>query len=188
MSRYVIICARVHGRYCSSCASLFRVHIMYSKGLRTKKCSRVRPCERCARVLTGFKPSLESVFAVIDAQEKLRESNRATKTAASRLREPAMAANTLAECQFCKSSTHSGQLGSFWAKYGYIGPPYCSHCSLTFRNHIVRQRKPTGCSRLKPCLKCSAIMSCFDTNDRDRIYGRMDRKNVRLSTMAMIPR
>jgi hypothetical protein len=170
--------------YCSSCASVFRAHIL-TENVSPHTCSRTRPCKRCAPVLEGFQPPLEKVFALMDAsQPRSRHSHTAKRKS-----HPGPAARRDADascgdhcggsaCPLCHRTEHPG-LGTFWAKHGYTGPPYCATCSATFRNHIIRQRghRQPRCTRHQPCPCCTAILSHFDA-DNQTVYHRMDRNNA----------
>lgn len=81
--------------------------------------------------------------------------------------------NTRHQCPLCSQTAHNG-LGAFWKKFGYAGPAYCTLCSSSFRNHIIRQRKTrSSCSRESPCEQCSKILSYFP-GDWAATYAAID--------------
>ena len=151
--------------YCSRCSCVFRSH-MLTCTVASNKCTRDSPCERCNKVLVHFSKPHEEIFAAMDEAQPLSRGTY-SRPGASTEGGPEVA------CPLCSRTDHGG-LGIFWRKFGYDGPPYCTSCSASFRNHIIRRRGTrTACSREAPCADCERVLAHF-TGDRSAVYGRMD--------------
>jgi hypothetical protein len=151
--------------YCSRCSCVFRSH-MLTCTVASEKCTREAPCDRCTKVLVHFSKPHAEVFAAMDEAQPLSRGTYSRPGAGSD-GGPEIA------CPLCSKTDHGG-LGIFWRKFGYDGPPYCTSCSASFRNHIIRRRRTrTACSREVPCEDCERVLSHF-TGDRAAIYEQMD--------------
>ena len=170
--------------YCNRCASTFRAHCVV-RGVTERKCSREVPCPTCAMVLSHFNCSAEQAFAAMSATQETKRSKRATPPPTKKNKP---AAGEL--CGMC-GTTSEHPLGTFWKKYGYDGPSYCTTCSHTFRNHIIRQRgqrmKVGGeqpCTRDVPCTLCEKLLGSFKQPDRTSIFKAMDMEKKGLKSLA----
>ena len=151
--------------YCSRCSCVFRSH-MLTCTVASEKCTREAPCDRCTKILVHFSKPHAEVFAAMDEAQPLSRGTY-SRPGASSDGGPEIA------CPLCNKTDHGG-LGVFWRKFGYDGPPYCTSCSASFRNHIIRRRGiRTTCSREVPCEDCERVLSHF-TGDRAAIYEQMD--------------
>jgi hypothetical protein len=151
--------------YCSRCSCVFRSH-MLTCTVASDKCTREVPCDRCNKVLVHFTKPHAEIFAAMDEAQPMSRGTY-SRPGASSDGGPEVA------CPLCSRTDHGG-LGIFWRKFGYDGPPYCTSCSASFRNHIIRRRGTrTACSRDVPCLDCERVLSHF-TGERAAIYEQMD--------------
>ncbi len=149
--------------YCSRCSCVFRSH-MLTCTVASDKCTREKPCDRCNKVLVHFTKPHAEIFAAMDEAQPM---SRGTYS------RPGADGGPEVACPLCSRTDHGG-LGIFWRKFGYDGPPYCTSCSASFRNHIIRRRGTrTACSRDAPCLDCERVLSHF-TGERPAIYKQMD--------------
>ena len=151
--------------YCYRCSCVFRAHMLTCK-MASDKCTREVPCDRCSKILVHFTKPHAEVFAAMDESQPLSRGTY-SRPGASSGDGPAIA------CPLC-SRTYHGGLGTFWRKFGYDGPPYCTSCSASVRNHIIRRRGTRAkCSREDPCSDCERVLRHF-ADDRATVYKRMD--------------
>ena len=148
--------------YCLRCAELFRSHQL-TCSVKIDTCSREQPCGRCAKVFVHFTKPLGEAFAAMDKAQPL------SRERAGYVRP---GGDGHSACPLCSRTEHGG-LGVFWKTFGYTGPPYCTACSTSFRNHIIRRRgvARTGCSRDSPCSDCERVLVHF--TDRESAFERM---------------
>ena len=148
--------------YCLRCAELFRSHQL-TCSIKSETCSREQPCPRCANVFVHFTKDKEACFAAMDQAQPLSRGRAAYVRPGG---------DGASACPLCRRTDHGG-LGVFWKTFGYAGPPYCTACSTSFRNHIIRRRGGirTGCSRESPCLDCERVLSHF--GNREMALERM---------------
>ncbi len=164
-----IPCARVIAGppYCNRCAGAFRAHILTCTVL-PETCSRESPCSTCSTVLSHFDRPREQLYTHMDASQPRRRCVYAKPGSPKEETRP--------PCPLCGKTDHGG-LGVFWKKFGYDGPAYCTLCSSSFRNHIIRQRKTrSACSRDTPCDPCSEILNNFP-GDRFASYAAIDARS-----------
>ena len=151
--------------YCYRCSCVFRSHMLTCK-MASDKCTREAPCDRCSKMLVHFSKPHAEMFAAMDESQPLSRGTY-SRPGASSGDGPEVA------CPLCSRTNHGG-LGTFWRKFGYDGPPYCTLCSASVRNHIIRRRGTrTKCSREDPCSDCERVLKHFP-GDRAAVYKRMD--------------
>lgn len=167
--------------YCYRCSCAFRAHMLTCK-MASDKCTREAPCSRCNKVLAHFSKPYEEVFAAMDRSQPLSRDPYIRPGAKS-------GGGPEVACPLCSRTNHAG-LGLFWQKFGYDGPPYCTLCSASVRNHIMRRRGVRKtCLRERPCLECERVLRHF-TGDRTTVYERMDAehsKSTKQTTLAIGP-
>jgi hypothetical protein len=148
--------------YCLRCAELFRSH-QVTCSVKSETCSRDKPCQRCSKVFVHFTKDKQASFAAMDKAQPLSRGRAAYVRPGG---------DGASACPLCTRTDHGG-LGVFWKTFGYAGPPYCTVCSTSFRNHIIRRRGAvrTGCSRESPCSDCDRVLSHFE--NRDMAFERM---------------
>lgn len=181
--------------YCNRCSSSFRAH-MLMEVVSEKKCSRSVPCLVCTEVLLHFSCSIESAIRNAGQKQHCGRKKKHAPPGAPAIKQGAnappergvMAASAGGDScvQFCGVCQRQSDtvLGTFWKKFGYAGPPYCTLCSHAFRNHIIRQRKTrVECSREAPCQLCQCILS-HCARGRQSVYASMDDTKQSLAMTA----
>ena len=114
-----------------TCSSAFRAHVVLCT-VGDEICSRKSPCRRCGPILSYFRVGREEAFRAMDKSQPKTRSSRPGDSSSEQ-----SAAEEIC-CPICMKQRRRSMLGQFWKKFGYAGPPYCSHCSGQFRNHVVR--------------------------------------------------
>lgn len=101
--------------------------------------------EICAGIIVHFKCDKKDAFKQMDIAEprsRTTYSARAKHPTAAPTASDSTAPTFGDKCPVCDDDS-TGQLGLFWRKFGYSGPAYCPACSSGFRNHIIRQVRPS---------------------------------------------
>lgn len=172
--------------YCWRCAESFKLHMLTRKVQNNRICQRDKPCLRCATVLAHFRVASEDIFAAVDCAAAARPREQAGAASDGSGSDNSCArAVTLPLCPFCNKRVHAG-MGLYWRKIGYRGPAYCSGCSNTFRNHLIRRRgqRRTCCSCKSPCDICRQILEHFEGTDYETIFQRVDSAKQRATRRA----
>jgi len=173
--------------YCWRCAETFKLHLLTRSVQSDRICQRDEPCLRCVKVLAHFRVASADVFATVDAVDRAalaRQQGARAPSDGSTGDSGCGSATTQLSCPMCGTGSHA-ELGQYWRSMGYRGPAYCSGCSNTFRNHLIRRRgQPrTRCSRESPCNACSRILEHFE-GDHETAFASMDTSNQRAAQRA----